>query len=394
MANRYAALDGLRGAAAMVVLLFHVPWTSHLLAVPALANGYLSVDLFFMLSGFVIAAAYEARLADRGAAADFLKRRFFRVYPLHFVVLLALVLIEAARLAAQHAGLMTGQPAFTGSHSPGQLVVQLLFLQGSGLFPDLGWNVPSWSVSAEFVAYFLFATAGLLGLLRRPRLVAAAGIAGFAIYLAIDLHSGQVGTIRHLAPIRCAAGFAIGAMLFGLGGGHLHRALSSAPDRVLSALQTALALVLLATLSFCAGRWSVLNIPVLAALLFSLQFDRGGGATFLCSRPLQALGRWSYSIYLLHLALMLQIAAVLAHFGAPVGLDALGGEQVRLPLWEGDLLMVAVIVAVVALAALTYRSIEAPAREWGRRPWHRPIPARAAAEYPATADRGVLCRTS
>jgi peptidoglycan/LPS O-acetylase OafA/YrhL len=380
MANRYAALDGLRGAAAMTVLLFHVPWTSHLLAAPPLPNGYLAVDLFFMLSGFVIAAAYRGRIDNRSEAADFLKRRFFRVYPMQLAVLLALLAIEAARLAAQHAGAMAGRAAFTDGYSPEQFVVQLLFLQGSGLFADIGWNIPSWSVGAEFISYLLFAAAGLVGLLGRPRLVAAAGIAGFAVYLAIDLHSGQVGTIRHLAPLRCGAGFAIGMMLFGLADSRLHRALSTAPTRLLTAVQALAVLTLVATLSLGHGRWSVVNVPVLAALLFCLQFDRGAVAGFLCSRPLQALGQWSYSIYLLHLVLMLQVATVLKHLGAPVGLDALGGEQVRVPLLEGDALVLGAIVAVVALAAFTYRRIEAPAREWGRRPWRRAVPAGAAAE--------------
>jgi peptidoglycan/LPS O-acetylase OafA/YrhL len=380
MADRYAALDGLRGAAAMVVLLFHVPWTSHLLGLPGLANGYLAVDLFFMLSGFVIAAAYQGRIGDRGEAADFLKRRFFRVYPLHAVLLAALLVLEAARLLAQHAGLMAGRPAFAAGYTPGQFVVQLLFLQGSGLFADIGWNIPSWSVSAECVAYLLFAAAGLAGLLKRPRLVAAGGLAGFAIYLAIDLHSGQVGTIRHLAAPRCAAGFAVGMMLYGGGRSRVRRALQAAPDRVLSALQAGVVVLLAAMLCLGQGRWSVLNIPLLAALLFVLQFDRGAVAGFLGSRPLQALGRWSYSIYLLHLALMLQVAAVLEQFGWPVGRDALGGEQMRVPLALGDALIALVIVAVLALAAFTYRRIEAPAREWGRRPWRRVVPAGAAAE--------------
>ncbi|HVV94152.1 MAG TPA: acyltransferase [Hyphomicrobiales bacterium] len=380
MANRYAALDGLRGAAAMVVFGFHVPWTSHLLGVAPLRNGYLAVDLFFMLSGFVIAAAYQARLDSRSAAADFLKRRFFRVYPMHVVVLVALLVLEIARLVAQHAGVMAGRPAFSGDFSPQAFVIQLLFLQGSGLFANIGWNVPSWSVSAEAVAYVLFAIAGVAGLLRRPRLVILAGVAGFAIYLAIDLHSGRVGTIRHLASLRCAAGFAIGTMLYGLGDSRLHAVLAAAPPRALGAIQVALVALLLATLTIGTGRLSVLNIPVLAALLLTLQFDRGAVASFLCSRPLQALGRWSYSIYLIHLALMLQAATLLEHFGAPVGLDDFGGEQAQVPLLLGDALFVLAVAAVLALAAFTYRRIEAPAREWGRRPWRAAVPATAAAE--------------
>jgi peptidoglycan/LPS O-acetylase OafA/YrhL len=80
-AHRYPALDGLRGIAAVIVLLFHLRWWlpngKHLIE-----HGYLAVDFFFVLSGFVVAHTYQARLRDDLGFAAFLKIRAIRLYPL------------------------------------------------------------------------------------------------------------------------------------------------------------------------------------------------------------------------------------------------------------------------------------------------------------------------
>ncbi len=90
--HRYAYLDGLRGAAAIIVMIFHAQtlWGFNL------AHGYLAVDVFFLMSGFVIASAYDARLASEELTAlGFLKVRLIRLYPVYlmsFVISLPLFL--------------------------------------------------------------------------------------------------------------------------------------------------------------------------------------------------------------------------------------------------------------------------------------------------------------
>lgn len=90
--HRYAYLDGLRGAAAIIVMVFHADTLWGL----SLAHGHLAVDIFFLMSGFVIASAYDARLASGDMSVlDFLKVRLIRLYPVYlisFVVSLPLFL--------------------------------------------------------------------------------------------------------------------------------------------------------------------------------------------------------------------------------------------------------------------------------------------------------------
>jgi peptidoglycan/LPS O-acetylase OafA/YrhL len=92
-------LDGLRGIAALIVLIYHALGPTY--GIAGFRGGFLAVDFFFMLSGFVVARAYEQRLADGLSFAGFLKIRFDRLYP----TIAAGVLIGAVAFMA------TGKPA-------------------------------------------------------------------------------------------------------------------------------------------------------------------------------------------------------------------------------------------------------------------------------------------
>src|SRR5580698_9043340 len=80
--HAFSALDGLRGVAAISIVVFHY---SQNLGWELLPNAYLAVDFFFMLSGFVLAHAYEARLRSGQAVAEFMQRRLIRLYPLYWL---------------------------------------------------------------------------------------------------------------------------------------------------------------------------------------------------------------------------------------------------------------------------------------------------------------------
>ena len=114
-----------------------------------LGKGYLAVDLFFILSGFVIWYNYAARIVDGGWGETrlFLWRRFARVWPLHAAVLAAFVGIALLLLA-------TGRD--TSGYPLAELPLHLALVQNWGLTPDLAWNHPAWSISTEFAAYLLF----------------------------------------------------------------------------------------------------------------------------------------------------------------------------------------------------------------------------------------------
>ena len=134
--RRHTTLDGLRGSAALAVMFFH----ADAIALVRMPGGYLAVDLFFVLSGFVIAAAYLDNFAKLGAGG-FLKRRFARLYPTYAVGIVCA--IGGAAIVALSRGEALGF---------GPIVTALLILPwpvAGYLFPIYP---PAWSLFFEWVA--------------------------------------------------------------------------------------------------------------------------------------------------------------------------------------------------------------------------------------------------
>ena len=146
--KRVGSLDGLRGLAAIIVLLHHAAIQVGGFAL--FASGYLAVDFFFMLSGYVIARAYERRLAGELTPAGFMKLRIKRLYPVMAVGILAGAAVALA--SGANGGAVTW-------HLAAGLAFVPIFAGSAGLFV---LNGVQWSLLFE-----LFANAVHAGWLRR-----------------------------------------------------------------------------------------------------------------------------------------------------------------------------------------------------------------------------------
>ena len=144
-------LTSLRFFAAAWVVLYDV-WPK-LAAAPAsslIEKGYLGVELFFVLSGFILCHVYLEAAGEGGFNyAGFLWARLARIYPLHLATLLGLGLMG---LAATAAGFQVDPSVLAWSALPANLTLTHAW----GLAPQAGWNHPSWSISAEWFAYLEF----------------------------------------------------------------------------------------------------------------------------------------------------------------------------------------------------------------------------------------------
>lgn len=364
-ANRrhIATFDALRGVAAFVVVIFHF-WIFLLPDLEwgplevLLERGYLAVDLFFILSGFVISHVYAARFETHaggpGAVQDYLRARFARIYPLHAVMLGLLAAMELAKLgAALTTDASMGQEPFSGNKSIPSLFSNIFMVQALGFHDMPTWNGPAWSISAEWVAYlaFPFLVAPLAR--TRPRTllaVIALCIAGlFAITVgrpqkALDLSVG-------LGVMRCLFEFVIGMILYRLSKLGLTGFLAG--DAVIA---LAFGAVLLPVL---AEAHDVLVVPGLALLVGAAAENRGHAARLMSSPPFQLLGRLSYAVYLCHTLVYTtvdQASKLLA--GRPLE-DLLGQGT-------GLLAVAALAVATYAFAAVLNVCVEVPARRWLR----------------------------
>jgi peptidoglycan/LPS O-acetylase OafA/YrhL len=152
--DQLPALAGIRALAALMVLALHANqnFPQFLSDNVLIAHGYLGVDLFFVLSGFIIAHVYLYDLVPlRGQPLRvFLWHRFVRLFPAHATVLLGLM---ALIVVARSAGIDFNEPQ---NWNYRDLPYHFLMVHAWGTIDIAGWNAPSWSISAEWFAYLLF----------------------------------------------------------------------------------------------------------------------------------------------------------------------------------------------------------------------------------------------
>lgn len=342
------ALTGLRGIAAWLVVFYHarLSLTGFVPAplIEVASTGYLAVDLFFMLSGFVMWLNYAHRLRGGGLAEAplFWWRRFARIWPLHAAILLALVCFALLLRA-------TGRDA--SGYPFGELPLHLLLVQNWGFTPELSWNHPAWSISTEAAAYILFPFAVLA--LRWERLRPAV-LVGIVVLLAGALQavftaageSRLGGDIAHLGLVRCLAEFAIGMVLANL--------YTVWRDRRGAAVLLALTGAGLLGWVMALGTAQVLLIPIgFACLLLALALDRGPAARLLGGKLPVWLGDVSYATYLVHFPLFIAVKLVLV--GDDLQLSAAG--------------FAAYCAVLLALSGGLYHWLEKPAQRWLNRRW-------------------------
>src|SRR5215469_3779684 len=207
---RFQALDGWRGLAALLVALYHSPFYGHLYAVPLVRHAYLFVDLFFVLSGFVISHAYADRLAVGKAVAVFLIRRFGRLWPLHAAVLAAFVGIEAFKYFSARHGLALNHAPFTGNHGIDAIFANIGLVHSLGIYDHLTWNGPSWSISVEFWTYAAFAVVIALWPGRSLSIAAAIVVGAPIAILALSRNTPIADVTYDFGMLRCLFGFFLG----------------------------------------------------------------------------------------------------------------------------------------------------------------------------------------
>ena len=332
-ARKFITLDALRGVAALAVVQFH---TSSFAGRKLVHHGYLAVDFFFLLSGFVLSFAYSDRL-DRGwPTAAFLKVRWIRLYPLYFLALASGITL---RLLDHH----FGKPSLPAGVLAMLVAAGLFVLPVPFAFADVSrfafpLNVPSWSLFFEAVANVLHA----LFLRRRSTrfLVAVTAVAWLVLAAfsaragTMDLGSSRTELLPGLARV----------VLFYVGGMVLFRLWQT--GRATLRLPAWLAAVLLVALLIgpAEGVHTLAYETLTTLLLFPALLLASAN-----SRPplrfaalFQSLGVASYAVYILHVPL------AAAYFAVCARLFPRSGVQTH---WLGETLVFLVLIVTAALVA-------------------------------------------
>jgi peptidoglycan/LPS O-acetylase OafA/YrhL len=355
--HRYRSLDSLRGVAATLVIFFHVNWNNDVTILHFFRQSFLFVDLFFILSGFIIATVYGRRIQTSSDAGRFMVRRFFRLYPLHLAALALLVAVETSKYAASTYGISTASDIFAFQRTVPAIFVNFAFLQGAGVLNTLSWNTPSWSISCEMIAYAAFALLASVGLFS-SRFFWLSVVPIVVGYIYIIAHRGTLNVTFDIGTIRCLSGFFLGSLI---------ARLPPAPfPNLLVAVSGSSTIIILSTLS---GRAEALAIPMFAVLVYALRNDESQIAKLLLIKPLVLLGEISFSIYLVHYLVISLVGTILK--------IVLHAKPVLTGQWElsllavsspvGDALVVFVVLCTIAIAKLSYEGIEKPGRALGYR---------------------------
>jgi len=308
-------------------------------------GGYLAVQTFFLLSGFVLAQSYATTRWNRRSLTRFAVARFARIYPA-YLLSLALVswfvfefLLNSGRSAAQKAAVV-GDYAFV--------------LQGWTGSLNVGWNTPAWSLSCEFFCYLCFPL--LFVWLGRGGLLRIFGALGGCFVVPILL--AQAGVPGIWKPIHHLSDFVAGIAAARIYGALVQSGMATKATKRLGFWLSAAALV--AGPAFIINPHvldgTVMNLntvlrPINVALLIGLATGGGFVVRLLSTAAAGYMGKVSYSMYILHIPLLWWFSRYTSfRFGATP------------PAWTGFLFMAAVIG--VSIAAFEF--VEAPANRWIR----------------------------
>jgi peptidoglycan/LPS O-acetylase OafA/YrhL len=328
-------IDALRGLAAMVVaFVFHqhlvagVYRTGPLDGLPVFTwlhdYGWTMVDLFFVISGFVMCHVYLGVPGERRpppSALRFANARFARLYPLHFVTLLATAAILAVGVPA----------SYQGARPDGwNFALNALMLQQSPLAEGMSFNLPAWSIAVEMYCYAAFYLLIRFAPRWLPR-IAPAVVAGA---LLATIPDGEL--TRNVARGLC--GFFAGVLVWRWG--------RAVPVWLLPWPG-------LAALWFLDDVEGVNKGSLLALTLYPALVLAALRAPWLDGPVFRWLGTRSYAIYLLF-APIYWAGALLFFGGRAVPVGAAGEE------------LLVCVAAILIAAHFSYKYLEVPARRWLR----------------------------
>ncbi|MBN8529149.1 MAG: acyltransferase [Caulobacterales bacterium] len=335
-------LTALRFLAALWVVLYTFWPNLNVGFIPNLAaKGYLGVELFFVLSGFILSHVYlEAVGTGRYRYGGFLWARLARVYPLHLATLIG---VGALGVAAVAAGMSIDARILSWETLPANLAM----VHAWGVTDVAGWNHPSWSISAEWFAYLTFPLFAFVAWRLRDRVVGAAVGAGVllcAAYLIFERLAGFPLTqaTYHWGALRIAPCFAYGCALYLIHrrGGVRHGALAA----IAAALGMAISASLLA--------WDGITVLLGGLVILGLGSTANARAGVMASRPAVYLGEVSYALYM--------VCAPWQLLAVNLAAKATGAADNRLPPWA----WIAVVATLPLVAMIAHHMVERPARTW------------------------------
>ena len=314
-------------------------------------KGYLWVDFFFVLSGFIISHVYASRF--RGAFglrtyAGFMYARFSKIYPIHLIVLFGFVVLELVKLGM---GILGGSElltqAFTGEKAPLGIVTSVLMLHSMGVHEIVVWNLPSWSMSVEWYTYVVFPILAVLLLKPGKIWVFPSLIVCIALVFWFASIRGMLNVIVDYGFLRCLLEFSLGMIVYRIYEANLFRSIISNSAVFIVAFLGLLSIMHL-------DAFDAYTVPLFGVVILSAAWNRGMVERMLNVRWLTFLGDISYSLYMSHFLLREFIGR---------SWRVLRGRNIweeELSAFESWALLFGQLVLVIIVAWFFYRFLENP----------------------------------
>ncbi|MBV1880905.1 MAG: acyltransferase [Pseudomonadales bacterium] len=358
----FGALESLRGIAATVVVLVHSAFYMSEVTNGVIRNGELFVDFFFVLSGFVMAFAYEEKINNGMKFSKFIVLRFGRLYPLHLLMLMVWLPYIGVKAYLYHtSGIGSSDPLVDNNIFT--FITNILLINSLGINDNASWNYPAWSISVEFYTYIIFflysVFVGKRIQIWSPFFICIGCYS--ALYFLCDdtlLVGADYGILR------CCGGFYAGVFVY-----QMYKRVNIQLNAI------AFSLIEVVVLIGCYYSISIADTKdnqLLSFLMFSVAVfllaiqEKGIVSRALNNKPFRFIGKLSYSIYMTH-AIVASVWALVYIYILKLPVQEIilpgGGSNKRIVSDYSLFINVALIVVVVVISIFTYKYIEEPWRK-------------------------------
>lgn len=363
----FAALDGFRGLFALLIAVHHTNWFSYLNYRTFIDDAFFMLDMFFAFSGFLMFTLYRNHLHSAAQAKSFISKRFARLYPLHLFTFGLFFALALFRLWAHKVGIATHEPGEVLPFSPDaannwwSAFTNLTLTHSMGLNDSLSFNAPSWTISVEFFAYFVFAA---MMLWAPPKKLwhfsaIALGIAG--VYITLYYLKPNMDITYDYGFLRCLGGFFTGVLgAWAYSKIKARQEMSSNPLTIQTASFLEITYICLCSVFiwFSGGDLQFFAAPLILGFVVLFAMDGGYISKFMGLPVFRYLAKISYSVYMNHFffAIIFGVIGTRLFPGIVSGGDGSG--------FAGDLYLIPYLAVVIFMSHLTYHFIEVPGGKW------------------------------
>jgi peptidoglycan/LPS O-acetylase OafA/YrhL len=369
--NQYLSnLTPLRGIAALLVAIFHFEMAIARF-VPAhqtmfFEKSYIMVDLFFVLSGFIMMHVYGNAFISKiskTALREFMVARFARIYPLHFFSLLLLIFFVLL--------LPPAELQYKPVENPSAILTNFLLLHSFGIHKIFTWNIPSWSISAEWWCYLIFPLLAFFISKKKSVTVPILLLFVAIIYCCIMYIFPRTNPLNPSAPVphninttydygffRGLAGFTTGMIMY------IIYQLPSVKKIIRKDIFAVfIMLLLIATLHFALN--DMISVVLFALIVPAFAANKDLIYRICNNKALQYIGNISYSIYLMQIFLQVPFA----HGMRLPGVTGNSRGKFNIDFSRGLLYCCIYIALLILISSITYYGIEKPCRKYINQKW-------------------------